>query len=72
MESNIKEQLETAIAAVKCVRSFYEAEVSTYVHETSSSLPRPEDMIRYTGIALGSFYHALGNVVREQSRNKES
>ena len=72
MESNIKEQLEAAIAATKCVRSYYEAEISTYVHEASSALPRPEDMIRYTGIALGSFYHALGCVVREQSRKKDS
>ena len=72
MESNIKEQLETAIAAIKCVRSYYEAEVSTYVHDMGSSLPHPECMIRYMGYSLEQLHSALGGVVREQSLEKDS
>ena len=72
MESNIKERLDTAIAGIKCVREYYEAEMSTYVHEASSSLPHPEGMIRGMSSALEPLHRALGGVVKEESREKDS
>ena len=72
MKSNIKERLETAIEAMKCVRSYYEAEMSTYVNDEASSLPHPGDMLQSMSCALEILHRALGGIVQEGSREKDS
>lgn len=68
----IKEQLETAIAGLKCVRSYYEAEILTFEYDEASHLPHPEDMIRHTSSVLESLHRALSGVLHEERRKEDS
>ena len=68
----IKERLEAAIEAIKCVRSYYEAEVSTYVLDETPSLPHPGDMLQSMSSVLATLHGMLGCVVKQESREKDS
>ena len=56
---DIREKLETAIQDMKRVRNHYEGEVTRYVPEAESPLPKPVDMIVSVNDALVVLQRAL-------------
>lgn len=66
---NVKEQLETAIASLKCLRAYYEAENQVYKYDPASRLPHPGDMMNHIHRALDPLHRALRNVNLEATRH---